>query len=89
VVADSEERRATWAGRNEAEQCLGVVNSGAVQQGRDNLGEGPHGADQHCARDSHPHLSEPLSSPRRLGFGPFHDLPPQSDSVASHRVAVA
>lgn len=89
MVADSEERRATWTRRYKAEQRLGVVNRGAIQQRRENLSEGPHGADQHCARDPHPHLSEPLSSPRRRRrLGPPHHLPPQSDSVASHRVVV-
>lgn len=30
VVADSEERRARWAGRDETEQRVSVVNGGAI-----------------------------------------------------------
>lgn len=79
VVADGEERRATWAGGDEAEQCVGVVDGGAIQHSRDRLGEGPRGADDQCARDSRPQRGEALGS-RGGGL----DLHPRSESVASH-----
>lgn len=71
VVADGEERRPGSPRRDEAEERVGVVDRGGVEQRGVRLGERAHGGEHRGARDAAqvPRAARPPQRPRGGGGG--------------------